>query len=68
MIATAKDLETFRKGVAIWIKENCPASIRTPIEQNDDDYMGGRNQDYATEDQVLWHCCIDIDIHCFLVH
>lgn len=55
IIATAKDLETFRKKAAIWIKENCPVSIRTPIEQNDDYHMGGRNQEYATKDQKLWH-------------
>ena len=55
MESTTIDLKTFRKEAAIWIKENCPTSIRRPVEKNDDYYMGGRNQDYATADQVLWY-------------
>ncbi|MFT4565445.1 MAG: acyl-CoA dehydrogenase [Saprospiraceae bacterium] len=54
MTATEIDLITFRKEAAAWIKENCPSSIRKPIEKNEDFYMGGQNQEYATDDQVLW--------------
>ncbi len=54
MTDTQTDLKTFRKEIAAWLEENCPASMREPIKSADDFYWGGRNKDKATVDQRLW--------------
>jgi acyl-CoA dehydrogenase len=48
-----EDLEQFRQHVSQWLEENCPASQREPM-QAQEQYWGGRNGSFASEDARLW--------------
>ena len=47
------DLETFRKEARAWLEENCPASMRTPMPE-EEIIWGGRGQVYKNPDAKLW--------------
>lgn len=46
-------LETFRNETRAWLEENCPASMRTPMG-DDETVWGGRNATFPNEDAKLW--------------
>ena len=46
--------EAFRQEARQWLEANCPPSMRTPIESEDDVAWGGRNASYANPDSKLW--------------
>jgi len=45
--------DTFRQDVRSWLEANCPASIRTPMPQ-DEMPGGGRRARYKNPDTKLW--------------
>jgi alkylation response protein AidB-like acyl-CoA dehydrogenase len=47
------DLETFRSETRAWLEANCPASMRTPMGE-DDVIWGGRNEVYNNPDSKAW--------------
>ncbi len=48
------DLEQFRADTRVWLEENCPQDMRTPMSGFDDACWGGRNYTFASEGQKLW--------------
>jgi len=48
------NLEEFRHQARDWLEENCPASMRRPIESDKDQCWGGRNWVFENDDQRLW--------------
>jgi acyl-CoA dehydrogenase len=48
------DLDTFRTETRAWLAENCPRSMRLPLEDDEDRCWGGRNWKFKSEDQKLW--------------
>jgi acyl-CoA dehydrogenase len=48
------DLQAFRHETRDWLEQNCPASMRQPTSGGDDACWGGRNYQFASEDQQLW--------------
>ncbi len=48
-----RDLEAFREEVRDWLEENCPASMRTPMPE-EEVVWGGRKQVYRNPDSKLW--------------
>ncbi len=49
-----EELDTFRKEVRSWLEENCPESMRMPMQTDDDVCWGGRNFPYVSDDQRVW--------------
>ncbi len=47
-------LEAFREDTRAWLKANCPESMRKPIRSEADICWGGKNWEFANEDQKLW--------------
>jgi acyl-CoA dehydrogenase len=47
-------LEQFREEVRAWLEENCPASMRTPMNTDEDVCWGGRKFSYQSDEQRLW--------------
>ena len=48
------DLDAFRADVAAWLEESCPASMRTPVKSDDEDYWGGRRGTFPSDDARVW--------------
>jgi alkylation response protein AidB-like acyl-CoA dehydrogenase len=48
------DLDTFHTETRAWLAENCPRSMRLPLEDDEDRCWGGRNWKFKSEDQKLW--------------
>lgn len=48
------DLEQFRQDTRVWLEENCPQSMRTPVQGFEDLYSGGRNPEMNHPDQKIW--------------
>lgn len=48
------DLNAFRQQTRDWLEENCPASMRMPVTSERDTCWGGRNFDFASDDQRVW--------------
>ncbi|MEP1469656.1 MAG: acyl-CoA dehydrogenase family protein [Halieaceae bacterium] len=48
------DLEQFRQDTRAWLEENCPQSMRTPVQGFDDLYNGGRTPEIDHPDQKVW--------------
>ena len=46
-------LETFRKEVREWLEANCPASMRTPMPEEESPW-GGRNAKWPNPDSKVW--------------
>jgi len=47
------DLDQFRQDTRVWLDENCPPSIRTPMVENET-VWGGRNETYLNPDSKIW--------------
>ena len=47
------DLDRFRQQTRDWLEQNCPASIRTPMAE-DETVWGGRKETYANPDSKVW--------------
>lgn len=47
------EIDSFRAEIRQWLEDNCPASLRTPIVQ-DEMVWGGSRLGFKTEDQRLW--------------
>jgi alkylation response protein AidB-like acyl-CoA dehydrogenase len=50
----SEDLDQFRLETRAWLEENCPPSMRTPIQSDKEATWGGRNPYFAHPDQKLW--------------
>lgn len=48
-----QDLQQFRQETAAWLDENCPASMRTPMKENETPW-GGRHFKFPSEDAKTW--------------
>ena len=48
------DLTSFRTETRMWLNENCPTSMREPIEDPSQLYWGGRNSEFFCKDQETW--------------
>lgn len=48
-----QDLDQFRSHVRQWLEQNCPESQRQPMTP-EEQYYGGRNSDFPSEDAKLW--------------
>ncbi|WP_421863543.1 acyl-CoA dehydrogenase family protein [Parvibaculum sp.] len=46
-------LDQFRQETRTWLEENCPASMRTPMPE-EETVWGGRNATYPNPDAKLW--------------
>jgi alkylation response protein AidB-like acyl-CoA dehydrogenase len=51
--AAGDHLAEFRAEIRAWLLENCPASMRTPMKE-DDEVWGGRNAVFDHPDQKVW--------------
>jgi len=49
----AEQLEAFRADARKWLEENCPASMRTPMP-DDEVVWGGRNATFKNPESKLW--------------
>jgi alkylation response protein AidB-like acyl-CoA dehydrogenase len=49
----ATDLDAFRSEVRVWLEANCPASMRTPMPE-DEVAWGGRNPSFKNKDAKTW--------------
>lgn len=47
-------LDDFRAKTRAWLEENCPQSMREPVNTDKDACWGGRNWKFASEDQKTW--------------
>lgn len=47
-------LDTFRAETRAWLEENCPAEMRLPLENDEAEYVGGRNATFTSEAQKVW--------------
>ena len=48
------DIEDFRLETRKWLEENCPLSMRKPVNDASDLYWGGLNTKFKSEDQKIW--------------
>ena len=48
-----EELEAFRTEVRDWLEENCPASMRTPMK-DDEIVWGGRREAFKNPDSKVW--------------
>lgn len=48
------DLELFGQETRVWLEQNCPAAMRTPVNSFEDMYSGGRNPEIDHPDQKVW--------------
>jgi acyl-CoA dehydrogenase len=48
------DTEQFRQQTREWLEANCPESMRTPEQDEYDQYWGGRNPEMNSPEQKLW--------------
>lgn len=53
VVGQGTDLETFRAETRAWLEENCPASMRTPMPE-DETVWGGRKATFKNPDSKLW--------------
>lgn len=52
-VRAVQDLQAFRTEVREWLEANCPASMRTPMPE-DEVVWGGRNAEFRNPDSKLW--------------
>ena len=50
----SEELSTFRTDVRVWLAENCPEEMRSPLRSEKDACWGGRNFTFQSEAQRLW--------------
>jgi alkylation response protein AidB-like acyl-CoA dehydrogenase len=48
------DLESFRQQAQSWLEESCPASMREPVQHQQDIEWGGRAAQERNDDKMLW--------------
>lgn len=48
------DLETFRSETRAWLEENCPMSMRTPANSDEEICWGGKKFVFTSDDQKKW--------------
>ena len=48
------DLNAFRQETRDWLEENCPPTMRKPSKGGDEMCWGGRNFEFASEEQKQW--------------
>ncbi len=48
------DLTSFRTETREWLNDNCPTSMREPVEDPSQLYWGGRNSEFISKDQEIW--------------
>jgi acyl-CoA dehydrogenase len=48
------DTEQFRQQTREWLEANCPESMRSPEQDEYDQYWGGRNPEMNSPEQKLW--------------
>ena len=48
------NLDSFRAETREWLEANCPPSMRTPAQSEDDSVWGGRNATYPNPEAKLW--------------
>ena len=51
--AQTAELDAFREETRAWLEENCPASMRTPMPE-EETVWGGRNAQFPNPDSKLW--------------
>jgi alkylation response protein AidB-like acyl-CoA dehydrogenase len=49
-----ENLDAFRADVAKWLEASCPASMRKPLNSEDETNWGGRRKKYTNPDEKLW--------------
>ena len=49
-----EQIEKFREEVRVWLEENCPESMRSPMTGDEDVCWGGRKFSYQSDEQRLW--------------
>jgi alkylation response protein AidB-like acyl-CoA dehydrogenase len=49
----AANLEDFRNETRAWLEANCPAALRTPVDEKEV-VWGGRNAEFPNDDARLW--------------
>lgn len=52
--STIQVLDVFRKETQAWLEANCPESMRQPLTSPDDNYWGGRDATFSSDDQKIW--------------
>ena len=50
----SNNLDNFRSEAREWLAANCPPTMRSPYQADDDVCWGGRNCNFKSEDQKLW--------------
>jgi alkylation response protein AidB-like acyl-CoA dehydrogenase len=55
---TMTNIDEFRLETRNWLEENCPESMRQPIRSEKDQYWGGRNATFQSDDQRHWFECM----------
>lgn len=48
------ELERFREETRRWLEASCPPSMRTPIESEADDFWGGTDARFPSDDARVW--------------
>ena len=48
------DLQVFRDETRQWLEQNCPPSMRSPINSDGSQCWGGRNAVFSSDEQKLW--------------
>ncbi|MFN4287106.1 MAG: acyl-CoA dehydrogenase family protein [Brevundimonas sp.] len=48
------DLETFRQETRLWLEQNCPPEMRTPVLSEEDYCWGGRKWQFRSPGEKLW--------------
>ena len=48
------DLQVFRDETRQWLEQNCPPSMRSPINGDGSQCWGGRNAVFSSDEQKLW--------------
>lgn len=48
------DYQAFRQQIRSWLEENCPASMRTPVKNQEEQVWGGRHVQFPSADAKLW--------------
>ncbi len=48
------DLDTFRQETRLWLEQNCPPEMRTPVLSEEDYCWGGRKWQFRSPGEKLW--------------
>ena len=53
IVSQGTNLEAFRAETRAWLEENCPASMRTPMPE-EETVWGGRHATFKNPESKLW--------------